>query len=168
MKKLTFLLSVLLCTQISLSQTMNTNKLSEIIHAVSDSVITNGNPELKFIFKQTPFICVADDANNRMRIMSPITTSSDLTDELKTTLLNANFDAALDVKYAIANNMVWSVYMHPLKELNEEQVLNAITQVYFSNTSFGHTFSSEPAEFSEKKIIREEIIPQKHNLIAKM
>jgi len=35
--------------------------------------------------------------------------------------MQANFDSALDARYAIAKGKLWSAFIHPLSELNEEQ-----------------------------------------------
>ena len=69
-----------------------------------------------------------------MRIMSPIIEQKKLayTDMLK--VMEANFHTALDVKYAISNDLLWSVFIHPLKELDREQIVSAIQQVYTSST----------------------------------
>ena len=40
--------------------------------------------------------------------------------------LVANFHSVLDVKYALSDEVIWSVYAHPLKELTDAQVVDAI------------------------------------------
>ena len=82
-----------------------------------------------------------------MRIISPITEVSRLSEELKGAALMANFHTALDIKYAIANNILWSAFIHPLKELSEEQLIDAFSQVYYGNVNFGTTFSSSSLIF---------------------
>ncbi|GAA4279048.1 hypothetical protein JJQ60_07160 [Aquimarina mytili] len=120
---------------------MNNNALREIIHTKSDTLGgVSGN--WKFIYKQIPMLCVTDETNNRMRIISPITESDNLDKDLLLDAMTANFHSALDVKYAISNGILWSVYIHPLKELTNEQVESAISQVYFAAKTFGTTFSS--------------------------
>jgi len=56
--------------------------------------------------------------------------------------LVANFHSVLDVKYALSDEIVWSVYAHPLKELTETQVIDAIEQVYVAALTFGDSYSS--------------------------
>ncbi|AXT20168.1 hypothetical protein D7030_03370 [Flavobacteriaceae bacterium AU392] len=148
------------------SQNMDNIKLGEIIASVSDSIQGNIG-RWQFVIKNTPFICVTDETNNRMRIISPIAESSSLDDEMKTNALVANFHSALDVKYAISDGILWSAYIHPLKELTEMQVKDAISQVFFANRTFGTTYSStdlifggnqngEAIEEKEKKPIKKE------------
>ena len=54
----------------------------------------------------------------------------------------ANFHSVLDVKYALSDEIIWSVYAHPLKELSELQVVDAIQQVYAAAITFGGSYSS--------------------------
>ena len=62
-------------------------------------------------------------------------------------LLQANFDTALDARYSIAKNIVWSLYLHPLGSLDDAQFLAAIGQVVNLATSFGTTYSSGALTF---------------------
>ncbi len=133
-----FILSI---SSISYAQHMNNSTLRDIIHKKADTL--GGVPgNWKFLYKQIPMLCVTDETNNRMRIISPITESDNLDSDLLLDCMTANFHSALDVKYAISNGILWSVYIHPLKELTEEQITNAISQVYFAAKTFGTTFSS--------------------------
>ncbi len=69
--------------------------------------------------------------------------------------MEANFHSALDVKYAISNDIVWSIFVHPLAELSEDQVEDAINQIFFSVVTFGTTYTSTnltfPGSSEEKK-----------------
>ena len=62
-----------------------------------------------------------------MRIISLINESNNLTEDEKTLMLLANFHTVLDVKYAISDDVLWSVFIHPLKELTAAQVKDAIS-----------------------------------------
>jgi hypothetical protein len=138
---------------------MTNAKIGEIIESVGDS-IQGDTGRWQFYIEDIPFICVTDSLNNRMRIISPILETIQLTEELKNASLTANFHTALDVKYAIANDLLWSVFIHPLKELSNHQVKDAIAQVYSANRSFGTTFSSTnlifPGATKEPKNITED------------
>ncbi len=141
MKKIIFLFLIALTSNTMFSQGMNNIELGEIITSVSDS-IQGDSGRWQFMIKNTPFFCITDETNNRMRIISPIVESNKLDDELKTNALAANFHTALDVKYAISEGILWSVFIHPLKELTEMQVKDAISQVFFASRTFGTTYSS--------------------------
>ena len=149
------------------AQDMNPEKLKELITNVADTTSVNGS-SIKFIYNQTMLICVSDETANRMRIISPIVDHKELEEEQILNALVANFHSALDVKYALSDEIIWSVFIHPLKELTNHQVKDAIEQVYRANVTFGTTYSSTDLVFSgntkkeekrlEKKLIEKEII----------
>lgn len=85
---------------------------------------------------------VADPAADRMRVMSPIAQTGTLPVELYERMLQANFDAALDTRYAIAQNLVWSVFIHPLGSLSERELLSGTAQTVTAAINFGTSFSS--------------------------
>ena len=160
MKKLLFLF---LCFSFSaISQNMTVEKLGEIITQSADSVAINGN-SWNFNFRDRVLICIADKEANRMRIISPIAEKKQLDNELILNSLVANFHTALDVKYAISDEILWSVFTHPLKELSTQQVEDAISQVYYANVTFGTTFSSTTLTFpgnTKKKKVAKRIYPK--------
>jgi hypothetical protein len=82
-----------------------------------------------------------------MRIITPIMETKNLEEEQLLNMLVANFHSALDVKYALSDEIIWSVFIHPLKELSEHQVLDAIDQVYAASATFGATYSSTDLVF---------------------
>ena len=92
-------------------------------------------------------LCVTDVRANRMRIISPITQADLLTKDLMLDALTANFHTALDVRYAISQGLVWSAFIHPLQELSDYEVEEALNQVYLAAATFGTTFSSTPMVF---------------------
>ncbi len=139
------------------AQDMTASKLGEIITKISDTV-QQQNGTYKFLYKETLLLCMTDENANRMRIISPIVETVKLGDEELKNALIANFHTALDVKYAISDELLWSVFIHPLKELNDQQVEDAINQVYRANATFGTTYSSTNLVFpgniqpQEKKV----------------
>ena len=142
-------LSLLLFPLLSFSQNMNNEKLETIYTTVSDSI--QGQPGAwKFHIKSVPLISITDVNHNRMRIISPIADSNTLNEGLLKASLVANFHTALDVKYAVSDGVLWSVFIHPLKELSEEQVKDAVSQVYHANINFGTTFTSTSLSFPGK------------------
>ncbi|PCJ93285.1 MAG: hypothetical protein COA50_14640 [Flavobacteriaceae bacterium] len=120
---------------------MNPEKLRELASQVSDTLVVQGNA-FQFMYKETVMMCVYDENANRMRIISPIIEREKLKEEELLNAMVANFHSALDVKYALSDEIIWSVFIHPLKELYEHQVLDAIEQVYTAKISFGTTYSS--------------------------
>ena len=148
MKK-AYSLCLLFCfifSSVVFSQDMNPERLSELISQTADTVSTNGN-SIQFMYKERLLICVYDEIANRMRIISPIVETSDLEEEQLLNMLVANFHSALDVKYALSDEVIWSVFIHPLKELFDHQVLDAIDQVYAASATFGTSYSSTTLVF---------------------
>ena len=47
--------------------------------------------------------------------------------------------------------MMWCVFIHPLKALSEEQVIDAMSQVYYGAMTFGTTYSSTDLVFPASK-----------------
>ncbi len=152
-----FLLILLLVSFSTFSQEMSIKKLNEIIKQKSDTLQVKGN-SWHFTLKDRSLICIADKNANRMRIISPIAKKEQLDDTLILNSLIANFHTALDVKYAISDDVLWSVFTHPLKELSVHQVEDAILQVYNANITFGTIFSSTSLSFpgSTKKNLPKE------------
>ena len=155
MKRLVTLLLLLPC--FVFSQNMNNEKLETIYTSVSDS-IQGHTGAWQFYIKGIPILSITDENHNRMRIMSPIANSNSLSDEHLKASLVANFHTVLDVKYAVSDGVLWSVFIHPLKELSNNQVEDAVSQVYFANVNFGTTFTSTslifPGKITDKKDVQ--------------
>ncbi len=96
----------------------------------------------QFMVRERPVMIITDPGANRMRIVSPIIEQAKLTPEHYKVLLEANFDRALDAKYALYNQIVWSVFTHPLEELTTAQFTDAMEQVVRLSENFGTTFAS--------------------------
>ena len=105
-------------------------------------------------------ICVFDENANRMRIISPIVEREKIGEEELLNALVANFHSALDVKYALSDEVIWSVFVHPLKELSEEQVVDAIQQVYTAARTFGGSYSSTNLVFPGNTKKNEKTLPK--------
>ncbi len=147
MKKFIFL--VIVFPFFTFSQTMDNKTLEGIYTSVSDS-IQGKNGSWHFFIKDIQLLSITDTKNNRMRIISPIADSNSLNNDLIKAALVANFHTALDVKYAVSDGVLWSVFIHPLKELSKNQVKDAVSQVYYANVNFGSTFASTSLVFPGK------------------
>ena len=109
------------------AQKMNNQSLDKIIHSVADKGKIEGQlGAWQFEFNERLLICLTDETHNRMRIISPIIEEKELTETQMKHSLIANFHTALDIKYAISDGVLWSCYIHPLKELSTGQVKDAI------------------------------------------
>jgi len=128
------------------SQSMTNDKLDEIYTSISDS-IQGQKGAWQFVIKDVQMMSITDTNHNRMRIISPIASVDQLDDEHFQAALIANFHTALDVKYAVTDGILWSAFIHPLGELTEEQVRDAVSQVYFANVNFGTSYASTSLTF---------------------
>ncbi|WP_394973206.1 hypothetical protein [uncultured Croceitalea sp.] len=143
----------------SLGQEMNADKLLEILRQESDTLKTNGN-SYQFLVDNIMLICIFDENANRMRIVSPVIEREKIGEEELLNALVANFHSALDVKYALSDEIIWSVFIHPLKELSEEQVVDAIKQVYTAAKTFGGSYSSTNLVFPGNTKKKEKELPK--------
>lgn len=89
-----------------------------------------------------PVTVILDPAADRMRILVPISSAEGLDDGALLRLMQANFDTALDARYAIANNRLWSTFIHPLAPLETEQLISGVAQTVTLAQTFGDTYSS--------------------------
>lgn len=128
------------------AQNMDNTKLGELLTKHADTIQGQAG-NWRFAINDKLFICLTDSTNNRMRIISPITEVSNVDEKMLRNCLTANFHTALDVKYAISDDVLWSVFIHPLKELSDAQVIDAIAQVYNANYTFGTIYSSTNLSF---------------------
>ena len=124
------------------SQEMTANELYDIIEKQADTVRINGN-SYQFSIKKVVLICVFDENAN----ISPIVIREEIGEEEILNAMVANFHSVLDVKYALSDEIIWSVFTHPLKELSEHQVEDAIKQVYAAALTFGGSYSSTDMVF---------------------
>lgn len=132
------------------AQQMNNDNLEKILYVMSDTIIGERGA-WQFIIKDVPMMCITDETNNRMRIISPIKKIEEVTDEEKESVLAANFHSALDVRYAVADDIMWVAFIHPLKELTKNQVIDAVSQVYNATLTYGSTYSSTDLVFPKSE-----------------
>lgn len=144
------------------SYLMNNDRLDAIIRRLDN------NPEGKkgywqFKISDLEVMVITDEKANRMRIVIPIIESKELSQEHLYRLMQANFDSALDSRYAIAQEILWSAYIHPLESLRDDEFLTGLGETVNLVTTFGDSFSSglltfgggDSKEIKEKQLIEE-------------
>ena len=85
---------------------------------------------------------IADESHDRLRIMAPVAEDSALDEHELRTLLSANFDRAIDARYALGDGYLWSVFVHPLHDLSDELFCDGLRQVCRLADTFGTSYSS--------------------------
>ena len=125
---------------------MSNQRLDDLIKRIA-TVIEGQLGFWKIDFEGRELLVITDESHNRMRVMTPVLEESELTDEDRKLVLAANFDRALDAKYAVSNDYLWSVFMHPLAELFDDQFTDAVRQVKQLADNYGTTYSSSELFF---------------------
>lgn len=125
----------------SISDGMNNKKMEAIMKSeVPEIEGALGNWQM--VYGERLLLVLTDEGNNRMRIFSPVVEEKDLEEGQLKKMLEANFHSALDAKYSLYNGFVISVYTHPLKELQKDQLIDAMRQVVVLADTFGTSYTS--------------------------
>lgn len=90
---------------------------------------------------------LTDENHNRMRIITPVVEVVELEESIWLLALTANFDRALDARYAVNGDYLWSAYIHPLSSCSEGQFVDGLNQVVTLADTFGTTFTSSDLVF---------------------
>ena len=106
------------------------------------SEVQGSNGQWQIVVGDRPLVVLADQTNNRMRIVAPILPTSELEAQQIQSILLANFHTALDARYAISEDTLVSVFVHPLTSLDETYLRSALSQVATLADTFGTTYSS--------------------------
>lgn len=124
-------------------------KTIKLLIAKEATVVKESNHVVEYDFKGLPLILITDENANRMRIMAGVVEQSKLKEEDLLTLMEANFDRALDAKYALSNGVLWSVFAHPLKELQKDQLIDALYQVRNLVATYGSSYQSTNLQYGQ-------------------
>ena len=101
----------------------------------------------QFTLAKHQVFVITDPIAERMRIMVPIGDAKALSEPLLTRLMQANFDSALDARYAVAQDVLWGVFIHPLTSLDEKGFVSGLAQAIAVADNFGTSFSSGAVVF---------------------
>jgi len=97
--------------------------------------------------EQVPVYVFCDDSNDRMRLMAPVGELRELDPAVLQVLLQANYDRALDAKYALRGLEVWAVSVHPLATLAPDDFASFLEQVVKLVKNTGTTYASSDLVF---------------------
>ena len=142
---------------------MTLSRMNEIIRRLDPKAKIPQPGSWQFTISERPVIIVTDVRANRMRILSPITQVATLPEGAFQRMMQANFDTALDARYAVARGVVWATFIHPLAALHDRQFISAIGQTVNLSLTFGKTFSSGGMSFGggdSRDIIRKRLIEE--------
>lgn len=120
---------------------MSNQKLDVLIRRLDEQA--QGQPGFwQFIVESRALLVITDEKADRMRIMTPVAESGEVDEKIMMRLLQANFDTALDARYAVAQGKLWSVFIHPLQVLSESEFIHGVGQVVNLANTYGGSYSS--------------------------
>lgn len=125
---------------------MTLPRLLDIIRSVDPEARAFGTGA-EFTLQDIPVIVITDPGADRMRAMVPIRSAEDLSGEELLRLMQANFDSALDARYAVAQGRLWGVFIHPLSPLEREQFLSGLIQTINVARTYGSAYSGGAMQF---------------------
>ena len=125
---------------------MTTSAISKLIESYLTEL--EGRPGFwRGLREQVPVYVFCDDKNDRMRLMAPVGELRELDPSVLQVLLQANYDRALDAKYALRGLEVWAVSVHPLATLAPDDFGSFIEQVVKLVKNTGTTYASSDLVF---------------------
>jgi len=95
----------------------------------------------QMVIDGTPLIIIADPSADRMRAMTPIQSAETLSAEDLVRMMQANFDTALDARYAVAQGTLWSTFIHPLAALEKDQLISGLGQTINLARTYGTLYT---------------------------
>lgn len=125
---------------------MTLERMAEIVKTIDPEARIVG-PAMEFTLDDIPVIVITDPRADRMRAMVPIRSADGLDPEELMRLMQANFDSALDARYAVAQGRLWGVFIHPLSPLEREQFISAVIQTVNVARTYGSAYASGAMTF---------------------
>ncbi len=126
---------------------MDNERLRKILNQTA-TILSDSPGCWRVEYQRRKLIVITDEQEDRMRIMTPVVRDFQLQEADLQVVLVANFDRALDARYAIAGGYLWAVFVHPLTDLTERMLIDAIGQVRDLAHNFGHSYASSPLVFT--------------------
>lgn len=120
---------------------MTAERLGQLILNVDENAKRDAN-SWSFKVAELDAIVIYDENADRMRIVIPIDKVEKVDDEEMLRLMQANFDSALDARYAVAQGLLWGTFIHPLSSLTDEEFLVGLGETANVVMSFGTSYSS--------------------------
>jgi len=125
---------------------MNTDLIEKIVMRLDPEYVREGSM-LAFQYADLELTIVTDENADRMRVVIPIAETAGINKDILVRIMQANFDSALDARYAIGQGILWSTFLHRLSSLSPEDLLSGIGQSINIVKTFGTSFSSGALTF---------------------
>ena len=125
---------------------MTAQRLAQIVTVLDPDARPAGSA-ISMTIQDVPVLVVVDVGANRMRAMVPIRRVEGMTQEEMARVMQANFDTALDARYAIANGQLWAVFIHPLRQLERDQLISGLGQTVNIALTYGSLYHGGEMQF---------------------
>lgn len=123
------------------AEPMTLGRMMEIVQALDPEAEVQG-AMAQFTIADTVVLLVSDPNADRMRVLVPVRPTEGLTEDDLYRMMQANFDTALDARYAVAKGVLWATYIHPLAALGKEQLIAGIGQTVNLAQTYGTLYTS--------------------------
>lgn len=130
----------------SLGPPMTLSRMAEIVFALDDAAQSRGNA-FEMVIADVTVLIVTDPNADRMRAMVPIRPTEGIAPEELSWMMQANFDSALDARYAVADGLLWAAYIHPLSPLTQEQFISGLGQTVNVAKTYGSLYTGGAMQF---------------------
>ena len=125
---------------------MTAARLSAILLRLDPEARPVGNG-IEMTVDDLPVLVIVDARADRMRAMVPVRGADGMSEDEMLRVLQANFDSALDARYAVAQGRLWAVYIHPLAALERDQLISGIGQAVNAARTYGTLFTGGAMQF---------------------
>lgn len=106
------------------------------------------NTTWRFQVQGYPVFVIADTDADRIRVQVPVTQTNRLTARDWRRVTSANFDTAIDARYAAAQNVLWAVFVHRFSTLTQEDFASGLQQCLNLMATYGTAYASTNRVFS--------------------
>lgn len=120
---------------------MTLGHMGEIIQRIDPAAMRTGSG-WRFNVEGYQVSVITDERADRMRIIVPVESADNIKPEGLYRLMQANFDTALDARYSLAKEILWSAFIHPLRALNDREFISGLGQVINLAETYGSSYSS--------------------------
>jgi hypothetical protein len=120
---------------------MTLSHMGDIIQRIDPAAVRSGG-SWRFNVEGYQVSIFTDERADRMRIIVPVESVENIKPEGLYRLMQANFDTALDARYSLAKEILWSAFIHPLRTLNDKEFVSGLGQVINLAETYGTSYSS--------------------------
>lgn len=108
-----------------------------------------GEGHWRATYRNARVFVFAQPAHDRMRVAAPVADGRELDEAELRRLLAANYDRALDARFAITDGVLWSLFVHPLSSLTRAEFESGLKQVVTLRANWGESYASSELLFGD-------------------